>query len=206
MKYQVFENYEAFLQHIFDFVDTQRTILMFNDHDLKFKDPKSKTINKLLTKNLQFVMPQFADQDGSQVAMSFSRFDIKYLGNINDFWFIGMNVYSNLCAPVFMVVYIGEHNNLSYFIPMMGNTYNPISQKPFGADQETDEAACQSLLGISLGEFSKNPEKRMCEAKMLEEVREHFDLPSYSILNKVDAKTDCSNLYEFTETKKPVLL
>lgn len=205
MNYKTFENRDEFLKAILETIDFRRTVMLFNDPDLKIKDSKTKTIKKVFSENLKFIFPDSVYQVGSDVKMAFTRFDPKMVGQIADFWFMGINVYPMLSAPVFIALFVDSDDNVCYFVPAQGNTFNVLTGKPFGQD-ETDETSCSALCGCTIEELCVNPEKHQDLEIMKKEICDQFDISQYSMLVKTDIKDKIENLFAFTKKSNEDLL
>lgn len=205
MGYKKFENEEAFIRAIIEPIDLRRTVMLLNDSTFKFKDSKNKSIKRVLTDNLKYIFPDSVYQVGSDITMSFTRFDPKIVGQIGDFWFVGVNVYSFLSAPVFIAIFVDENDNVSYFVPAQGNTFNVIANKPFGQDC-TDNDSCKAICGCTIEELSVKPEKYQNLDIMAKEICDQFSISSFSMLIKHDIRESTENWFEFTKNKNENLL
>jgi hypothetical protein len=200
MGYKKFEDKEACIKAIIDPIDMRRTVMLLNDPELKFKNPKNKSIKKVLADNLKYIFPDSVYQVGSEVSMAFTRFDPKLIGQIGDFWFVGVNVYPLLSAPIFIALFVDEDNNVSYFVPAQGNTFNVLAGKPFGQDQ-TDEASCKAICGCTIEELCVKPEKYQNMDIIKQEICDQFCISTYSMLIKHDIHESTENWFEFTKNK-----
>lgn len=205
MSYKKFENKDEFIKAIIEPIDLRRTIMLLNNPELKFKDPKNKSVKKILSDNLKYIFPDSVYQVGSDVTMSFTRFDPKFIGQIGDFWFVGINVYPLLSAPIFIVLFVDDNDNVSYFVPTQGNTFNVLVGKPFGQDK-TDEISCKAICGCTIEELCIKPEKYQNMEIIKKEICAQFNLSEYSVILKNDIHESAENLFEFTKNKNEELL
>lgn len=202
MNYKPYLNWEEFLKRLLETIDLRRTMILLNNPDFKFVTSKSKTIKKTLTNNFQYLFPDSVYQENSNVTMNFTRLEPKVFASINDFWFVGINVYSVLCAPVYIILYFDENENPCYYVPMNGNTYNTVTDHPFGVDLNIDHSSCKNLCGCTIEELSKNPSRYQNFDIMMKDLKETLGLPEYSMVNEVDLKENIENLFEFTRHNK----
>jgi len=194
--YKTHSDVKPFIQDVLSNIDMSRQILIFAQQK-NLPQIKARILKKILQKNLGYLMPDNCCQENSFVSMNFTSFNPKFIGQINNFFFLVTEVTSFSCHPVTACLYFNSEGNPVYTLPTDGNTFNPLSQKPYGMDEVKDEA-CLSMTGKTML-FTKGTKADM--DKIISEFKSDLEIPECPLI-KHSLDYDVSGIFEFTLKEK----
>lgn len=196
MNYRPYLDIREFISDLFQSIDFARQILMFGQ-DQEIPDVKASRLKTILQKNLSYLLPANATQVNSEVVMNFTSFDPLYIGQFNDLFFLAVNVVSFTSKPITVFLFF-EESGLAYTIPVLGNTFNPLTNRPFGCD-DCDANVFKSLFNKEISEFKKTDADM---EKMLGELKELLSIPTYSTVTKHSLDMNVAGILDFSKKHK----
>lgn len=199
MKFKPYQDMDAFIRDMIRLIDEPYIIMIMGNskYDGYPKIPEDRCVRDYIQTNLGHIFDGFATQEDSNMDFILSRYEVKHLCQLGEFWFLALDVHSCLSAPFTVCLYVTLDDSdaacerLCYYVPTRGNTFNTLENKPIG-NNDTDRTFVEAAFKCSYEDFCGAPEDYADFDELRYDICENFGLSPHLILqtHPFDMKLD----------------